>query len=64
MKYLRHRFSSAKSLDSLKSIDDINEFKFDWITPSIIDRANEVLQKLKYSNLSNGLYILNISFSF
>jgi hypothetical protein len=65
MKYLTHRFisNSAKSLDSVASNDEIDEFKFDWISRSIIDRAKEVLHKLKYKKLTQGLYFYS-SFCF
>lgn len=57
MKYLTHRFinSRPKSIDTIAG-DDIDEFKFDWISPSIIDRAKDVLQKLKHKHLK-GLYL-------
>ena len=63
MKYLTHKFveSTAKSLETVDA-DDLDEFKFDWITPSIIDRAKDVLHKLKYKNLTQGLYIWFLTF--
>ena len=57
MKYLTHRFisSRAKSTDTIATHDDIDEFKFDWISPSIIDRAKDVLLKLTKRKTLKGL---------
>jgi hypothetical protein len=62
MKYLTHRFVSSrvKSTDTVATVDDIDEFKFDWISASIIDRAKDVLLKLTKRKSLKGLYIFSL----